>query len=407
MTPDANLNTDALRQRFLTAHRFHQQGRLAEAEAAYRELLADTPGHPEALRLLGVLRYQAGDADAAIDFFSRAVTAGSTDGRAEEALGCVLGEVGRQDEAIRCLQQVVATHPDQRSAFFNLGMMLIQDPLQIDAATNAFERAVGLDASDDRARGALARALLCQRKPGDALQQVEQVLARNPGDVHALAHKIAALSLLGDDAGVAALVDLQSMIHIDRFEGGGGFADASALNTRLAAHILNHPTLGAERTTTNGMDTGEILRSAEPEIAALIGFLDTAIDRMMDGLTLDPTHPFPVSRPASWYLSGWGVRMWRGGYQIPHYHKDAWISGVYYVQLPPVVSDADGSQQGWIEFGRGPDDIYHDATPAIRRIQPEEGKLIAFPSYFWHRTLPFDDDHERLCISFNIVPAQG
>ena len=225
--------------------------------------------------------------------------------------------------------------------------------------------------------------------------------------IRALAHKLAALSLLGDEAGVAALVDLESMIHIERFEGGGGFADASALNTRLAAHILNHPTLGAERTTTNGMDTGEILRSAEPEVLALVELVDAAIERMMDGLTLDPTHPFPASRPPSWYLSGWGVRMWRGGYQIPHYHKDAWISGVYYVQLPPVVSDADGSQQGWIEFGRGPDDIYHDARPPIRRIQPEEGKLIAFPSYFWHRTLPFDDDHERLCISFNVVPAQG
>ena len=99
--------------------------------------------------------------------------------------------------------------------------------------------------------------------------------------------------------------------------------------------------------------------------------------------------------------------MWSGGFQVPHYHKDAWVSGVYYVQLPPSVTVADDSQDGWIEFGRGPDDIYHDTAPEIRRLPPEEGKLIAFPSYYWHRTLPFDDEQERLCISFNVVPSRG
>jgi hypothetical protein len=99
--------------------------------------------------------------------------------------------------------------------------------------------------------------------------------------------------------------------------------------------------------------------------------------------------------------------MWRGGFQIPHYHKDAWISGVYYVQLPPVVREDSPSQAGWIEFGRGRDDIYHQSEPPTRRIRPEEGMLIAFPSYVWHRTLPFEDDRERLCISFNVVPADG
>ena len=407
MSTDAAANPDLARQQFLTANRLHQQGRLAEAETAYRAFLAASPGHAEGLRLLGVLRYQAGDLEDAIRHLRRAVEAGSADGRALEALGCVLGEAGRQDEAIHCLQQVVADHPGQRSAFFNLGMMLMKDPDRIGAAVRAFEQTVRLDPANHRARGALARALLCQRRPDEALDQIDEVLKRDPGNVHALAHKTAALSLLGDEAGVAALVDLENMLHIDRFQAAGGFADATELNERLAAHILNHPTLGSERTTTNGMDTQEILRSDKPEIRALTAFIESALERMWEKLDLDPGHAFPSGRPRQWYLSGWGVRMWRGGYQIPHYHKDAWISGVYYVRLPEAIRADDDTQQGWIEFGRGPDDIYHDATPVTRRIQPREGMLIAFPSYFWHRTLPFDDESERLCISFNVVPADG
>jgi len=41
----------------------HQAGRLIEAEALYRELLAGQPDHPDALHYLGVLALQGGDGD--------------------------------------------------------------------------------------------------------------------------------------------------------------------------------------------------------------------------------------------------------------------------------------------------------------------------------------------------------
>ena len=394
-----------LTRQLSAATQLHQHGRLEDAELAYRRVLAESPGHPETLRLLGLLKYQTGNLEAAIDLLSQAIESGSDDGRAMEALGCVLGESGKQDEAIRCLQQVTSAHPRQTSAFFNLGMMMSRDPARLEEAMVALQRAVDLDPGSDRAHSALARVLLCRGQAEQALIHLEKVLARKPGDVHSLAHKTAALSQLGNTAGVAALADPERMLHFDFFKGDAGFSDAAKLNARLAAHILGHPTLGTERTTENGMDTGEIFGSEEPAIQALSGFIEGSVGRMMEALHLPPGHPFPASQPKRCYLSGWGVRMWRGGFQIPHYHKEAWISGVYYVRLPPIIADPDASQQGWIEFGRGPDDIYLDSLSETRRIQPEEGKLIAFPSYLWHRTLPFEDERDRLCISFNVVPT--
>jgi hypothetical protein len=33
--------------------------------------------------------------------------------------------------------------------------------------------------------------------------------------------------------------------------------------------------------------------------------------------------------------------------------------------------------------------------------------LVLFPSYFYHRTIPFDSDHERVTIAFDFrQPAQ-
>ena len=47
------------------AIRHHQDGRVKEAEALYRQVLAEQPDNPEALHLLGVLLLQRGEARAA------------------------------------------------------------------------------------------------------------------------------------------------------------------------------------------------------------------------------------------------------------------------------------------------------------------------------------------------------
>ena len=51
----------------------HQNGRLSQAEALYRQILATEPNHPEALHYLGLLAYQVGKAETASELMSRAV----------------------------------------------------------------------------------------------------------------------------------------------------------------------------------------------------------------------------------------------------------------------------------------------------------------------------------------------
>ena len=42
-------------------------------------------------------------------------------------------------------------------------------------------------------------------------------------------------------------------------------------------------------------------------------------------------------------------------------------------------------------------DLTHEFT-----VRPEVGKLVIFPSYFWHGTIPFKSDEKRLTIAFDI-----
>jgi Putative 2OG-Fe(II) oxygenase len=72
----------------------------------------------------------------------------------------------------------------------------------------------------------------------------------------------------------------------------------------------------------------------------------------------------------------------------PSLRASGWLSGAYYVTLPEVIHAPDGHRAGWIDFGESYRDIAHSAHPELKAIQPEEGILLMFPSYFYHRTLP-------------------
>jgi protein O-GlcNAc transferase len=52
---------------------YHQEGRLNEAEALYREILAREPVHAEALNLLGILSAQQGDARGEVYLIEKAI----------------------------------------------------------------------------------------------------------------------------------------------------------------------------------------------------------------------------------------------------------------------------------------------------------------------------------------------
>src|SRR5437867_1473861 len=63
-TPTASASAEgkavSIPQAFEVARAHHQSGRLAEAEAIYRQILAVEPRHADALHLLGVIAHQVG-----------------------------------------------------------------------------------------------------------------------------------------------------------------------------------------------------------------------------------------------------------------------------------------------------------------------------------------------------------
>ena len=105
--------------------------------------------------------------------------------------------------------------------------------------------------------------------------------------------------------------------------------------------------------------------------------------------------------PKSFRLKYWGIRFNQAGFQDSHIHSQGIISGVCYLKVPeedPV------SQAGYLEIGATP----HWLEPVFDtvRIKPEVGKLVLFPSYYYHRTIPTVSNEERISFAFDVVPRR-
>jgi len=147
-----------LLQMLQQAQRLHQSDRLADAEAIYRQVLAQDPNNPDALHLLGLLAWQVGRPDAAIELLQKAVERRPTFPEAYANLGNAYGDAGRIDEAIAACRMAIKLKKDFPQAYTNLGNALYSKGL-FDQAIDAYRQAIRLKGSFPETHNGLGNAL--------------------------------------------------------------------------------------------------------------------------------------------------------------------------------------------------------------------------------------------------------
>ena len=111
-------------------------------------------------------------------------------------LGALLLSANRTDEAVRHLQEALATRPGDPAARNSLGTALLASG-RVAEAIGAFTEAVRLSADYLPAHYNLGNALLAAGRPTDAIAQFEYVLERTPQDAAALSDLGSALAMTG------------------------------------------------------------------------------------------------------------------------------------------------------------------------------------------------------------------
>jgi Flp pilus assembly protein TadD len=147
---------------------------------------------------------------------------------------------------------------------------------------------------------------------------------------------------------------------------------------------------------------GPLFSRIEPEIRTLRSAVVDAVEQYRNQLpAFDPKHPLLSGRrdKVPRFAGSWSVRLRSSGYHTSHVHPQGWISSALYVALPAVADDCDPNG-GWLTMGEPPPGLPLDVQSS-RRIEPKAGKLVLFPSWMWHGTVPFAAG-ERLTVAFDV-----
>ncbi len=104
----------AIQAKFKTGLALHQQGRLAEAAKIYEDVLAADKAHFAALHCLGVIAYQTGNLERAVDADSRAVRINPKIAAADPYRGAALNQLDRHEEALAVCDEAIQLKPGFR-----------------------------------------------------------------------------------------------------------------------------------------------------------------------------------------------------------------------------------------------------------------------------------------------------
>lgn len=376
------------------------------AITAYRAAIERNPLDVASHRNLNSLLWQQGLVDGYLDSY-RAAIAGNRR-RASDlqyAYAIALNQQERFDEAERVLLEALGPNR-QSSPLVSLLAYTLENEGRWDEALKLHGAAVNMPDSIPDHRISFARALLARGRPDEALTQAQAGAAQMPQNQRALAYLGLCWRLLGDERD-DLLNDYESMVRVYDVPVPDGFGSTAEFNERLNEVIgelhfaRQHP---PEQTLRGGTQTaGNLFVQREAEIQALVEALRDCIADYIRRMPNDPRHPLWSRRSENFgFSTSWSVRLRRSGYHSMHMHPFGWISSAYYVDIPPEIESSDAAGGG-LKFGE-PDIDLGEHGKARRRIQPAVGRLVLFPSYMWHGTVPFDSDRTRTTVAFDVVP---
>jgi uncharacterized protein (TIGR02466 family) len=97
-------------------------------------------------------------------------------------------------------------------------------------------------------------------------------------------------------------------------------------------------------------------------------------------------------------IVSWTNAMPAGAFERPHIHDAAWISGVFYPEMPPGLTGASGA----LVLGAHPQAPRNDPPYPTLRLSPRPGQIVLFPAYVYHHTIPFAGLGRRVSVAFDI-----
>lgn len=324
-----------------------RQGRGTQADACFREILAQQPDNPDALQRRGFLAFLRGDPGEAVELLSRVVAVRGDDATLCGHLASALMACGNLDEAISYWRRTLALAPDYAAAYVNLGDAYFAKS-EIESSELAYRKGIELAPDNPKAFVGLARVLHFGDRNEEAETALHQALelAEDAPEMCNLVGTVlleaggldAALELFetsvrkepGEPQGHACMGIAQHML---------GRPDDAEVAYRRALDIDPRYPLALKHLGVLLQERGELDAAAECFRQLLAADPNDDVARHMLAATAGETTP---SAPAGYvtrlfddYADRFDAHLSRISYRVPDLIRDA------------VVEVAGGDQLGW------------------------------------------------------------
>jgi uncharacterized protein (TIGR02466 family) len=171
----------------------------------------------------------------------------------------------------------------------------------------------------------------------------------------------------------------------------------------LAGYIAKQEARGTDN-TARYLDQASFFRIEHPAIQGLKSQIDQTAAAFL-------RHHLGIRSALSWTLVGWHNTNRYGDHHAPHTHPRSYLSGTYYVRVPPdpAVVDDPRAQPGCISFydpRTGANMITVGSEPDARAahvVHPSAGTLLMWPSPVQHYVHPNLSSENRVSICFNLI----
>lgn len=406
--------------------------RLDEALAAYRKAIALEPGFYEAYGNLGTILQTQGKLDEAISCYRKGLAI-RTDAKGYFNLGTALRNQGLLEDAINSFRQALAIDPNSAEVHSNLGESLWYHG-KLNEAVAHFNRALEIDPDNPSANYNLAvflydngeleraiphfersqfddwreRALYClyktERYDEFSTKLKDAIEADSCSPLLATLSTHYAINFHRPDEYNFCKNPLDFVYHGSIKE----LAEPDSPLLKELLHDIDQAEISARQQSRlhNGIQSsGNLFKRKEASFRKLAGLIAETVRNYYqeykdEDCAFIREFPKDIEFSSSWY-----VRMRQGGHLGSHIHEEGWISGAIYLVIPRKLEN---EAEGCIELSTHGDNYpqKHQDFPTVL-VAPKVGDVCFFPSSVFHRTIPFSASEERICVAFDVKPANA
>jgi len=309
------------------------------------------------------------------------------------------GDMERALEVTKALLTLAPSHRDAYELCCRLTVMLAPN----GRVVHDLRQVTMPDDHDGYIMRLQLRAMYRDGAMEELLLQCDRCLALVPGDTSATYFKAIALAKLGRAPEARSVLSLDRLVEISMLSTPAGFPSLQAFCDQLAAEISSNRNFVRDprsKATREGFQTHYLRSLDAPGVEVLLEQIKSQVEAYSARLG-DNDGEFATAKPDNAKLVAWAIASDAEGHQMPHHHPSGWLSGVFYVQ----GLRRNNAFCGPLILGAVDEDI--DPPWGVREIEPLPGRVVLFPSYVPHATLPPGVGvGRRIVVAFDVAPIQ-